>query len=181
MAVRERAVGALDPFGVWRGAARLGARATVAALDAALASRRTGAALDHLLAGPLADAATRALVRGEVLERVTAELLATDVLDHVVAQVVESPATERLVAQVVGSRLVDESIAQLLASREFWHVVDEVARSPAVTDAISVQGFGFADQVAGEVRASSRRADAWLERLARRTLHREAPPQPSLP
>src|SRR5688572_23490891 len=102
MPVGERAIGVLDPFGAWRGAARLGirvirdavGRAAVATVDAALASGRTGEVVDHILAspiaeravrealeGPLADAATRALVRGEVLERVTAELLATEVLD----------------------------------------------------------------------------------------------------
>jgi hypothetical protein len=51
-------------------------------------------------------------------------------------------------------------------------VVEEVARSPAVASAISQQGAGFADQVVGEVGERSRRADAWLERAARRMLHR---------
>jgi hypothetical protein len=51
-------------------------------------------------------------------------------------------------------------------------VVDEVARSPAVTEAIAHQGAGFADQVAGELGERSRRADARLERVARRLLRR---------
>jgi hypothetical protein len=60
--------------------------------------------------------------------------------------------------------------------------VREIAYSPEVMDAISRQGVGFADQVAGGVRARSRRADAWLERVARRALRRkiagELPPGP---
>jgi hypothetical protein len=52
--------------------------------------------------------------------------------------------------------------------------VEEVARSPAVTEAITQQSMGFADQVADGVRAGTRRADDWLERAARRALRREA-------
>jgi hypothetical protein len=41
-----------------------------------------------------------------------------------------------------------------------------------VTDAIAHQGAGFADQVAGELGERSRRADARLEGIVRRLLHR---------
>ena len=63
---------------------------------------------------------------------------------------------DRLVAQVLDSRLVDASVARVLASDELWLVVDEVAQSPAVTEAITQQSAGFADQVAGEVGERSR-------------------------
>ena len=56
--------------------------------------------------------------------------------------------------------------------KELWLLVEEIAESPAVTDAITQQGFGFADEVAGGMRARSRNADAWLERTARRALRR---------
>jgi hypothetical protein len=49
-------------------------------------------------------------------------------------------------------------------------MVEEIAQSPAVTEAIAQQSVGFADQVAGGVRVRSRNADAWLERTARRAL-----------
>ena len=51
-------------------------------------------------------------------------------------------------------------------------MVDEIARSPAVTEAITQQSLGFADQVAGGVRDRSRNADEVLERVARRALRR---------
>jgi hypothetical protein len=80
--------------------------------------------------------------------------------------------------RVIDSRLIDEFVDRLLESEELWVLVDEIARSPAVTDAISTQGIGFADQVAGVVRDRSRTADARVERIARRLLRRrpEAPP-----
>ena len=84
--------------------------------------------------------------------------------------------------RVMESRLLDETVDRLLDSEELWLLVQEIADSPAVTDAIGRQGIGFADQVAGGVRARSRRADAWLERAARRALRRkplgELPPGP---
>jgi len=71
----------------------------------------------------------------------------------------------------------------VLASEELWLVVEEIAQSPAVTAAITQQTAGFADQVAGEVGLRSRRADARLERVARRLLHRPPAPgaEPSTP
>jgi hypothetical protein len=66
-------------------------------------------------------------------------------------------------------------VARLLESEDLWLLVDEVARSPSVTEAISHQGVGFAEQMAGVVRARSRTADARVERLARRVLRREVP------
>ena len=81
---------------------------------------------------------------------------------------------ERLVGRAIDSRLVDETVARLLESEELWVVVEEIAQSPAVTDAITRQSMGFADQVADGVRARSRNADAWLERAARRALRRRA-------
>jgi hypothetical protein len=67
---------------------------------------------------------------------------------------------------------------RVLASRAFWRIVLEVAESPAVADAIARQGAGFADQMAGEVGERTRRADAGLERAARRMLHRGPRPAP---
>ena len=82
------------------------------------------------------------------------------------------------------SPLLDQVVARLLASPELWNLVDEVARSPSVTEAITQQGFGFADQVAGEVRDRSRTADAVVERTTRRLLRRRPrmdPPTGPLP
>ena len=83
---------------------------------------------------------------------------------------------------MLDSRLIDEAVHRLLEGEELWLVVDEIAQSPAVTEAITRQSIGFADQVAGGVRGRSRNADAWLERAARRALRRPpAAPPPGSP
>ena len=80
---------------------------------------------------------------------------------------------ERAVDRVFDERrIVDELVNRLIASEELWVLVDSIAKSPAVTEAIGRQSIGFAEQVAGEVRARSRNADARLERVARRALRR---------
>ena len=180
----------VDPLGLAPRAARAGAAAadTAAAtairvLDRALASPRTEEALDLVLSsplverailkvadGPLVDTAVRAAIRAGLAERIAGELLDSGAVDRAL----DSPRTAELV-----SRLLDAD--------QLWVVVDEIARSPAVTDAISHQSVGFAEQVADEVGQRSRRADAWLESRARRLLHRSpappdvVPPEPGVP
>jgi hypothetical protein len=174
-----------------RGARRaLGRRAedaALATLDALLASRVGAEAVDRVLAsdlasravgkvleGPLVEAVARDVVRYAVLERA----LDDAELERVLVAALDSPAAERLLARVLDSRFLDEAVRRVLEGEELWLVVDEIAQSPAVTEAITRQSIGFADQVAGGVRGRSRNADAWLERTARRALRRPpaAPP-----
>jgi hypothetical protein len=129
-----------------REAGRRAERLTLATLDAVLASRLGEEAVDRVLDSELAK---RAIARA--VERVADEMGEGPALD--------SPAMDRLVAR-------------LLESEELWLIVDEIAQSPAVTEAITRQSVGFADQVAGQVRDRSRSADARLERAARRMLRR---------
>ena len=129
-------------------------------------------AIEAAMRGPLVEAAVRDLVRYHVIERATAELAEDGQLEELVTRALETPAARRMVANVIDSAVVDEAITQLLASDDLWILIDEVARSPAVTEAISHQGMGLADQVAGVVRERSRVADARLERVARRLIGR---------
>src|SRR5436190_75487 len=113
-------------------------------------------------------------VRSAAVERGADELVVDEAaLERVVAAAVDSPAVERVAAQVIESRLLDTIVERLLESEELWLLVDEIARSPSVTEAIGQQSVGFADQVAGQVRIRSQRADARVERVARRLLRRE--------
>ena len=145
---------------------RAGARIALDALDAVLASALVEEATDRVLASPLTE---------HTVTRAVKEVLATDALELAV----QNPDAERLVASLFESHLLDEVVARLLRSDELWLVVDEVARSPAVTDAITQQGFSFADQVAGGVRDRSRSADALVERTTRRLLRRRPRPGPA--
>ena len=81
-------------------------------------------------------------------------------------------------SRVIDSRLLDEVFTRLLESEELWLLVEEIARSPAVTEAITQQSLGFADQVGDEVRNRSGNADVWLERVARRVRHPRRDPEP---
>src|SRR5204863_9609158 len=89
-------------------------------------------------------------------------------------RLLESPQAEQLVARLIESRLVDEAVVRLLDSKDLWLLVDEIARSPYVTAAISHQSVGFVEEMAGVVRDRSAKGDARLERIARRLFRREA-------
>jgi hypothetical protein len=135
-------------------------------------------ALDQAFSGELVDAVADDLVRYRVVERVTERVLQDDALDRVL----ESPGVERIVTRIIESRVVEEAVAQVVGevierlpeTEAMWALVDQIAASPEVTAAITQQGSGFAEQVAGEVRAGSRNADARLERAARRLLRRRS-------
>jgi len=106
------------------------------------------------------------------LETLLATALESEHMQRGIRGAFESDGGRQLVADFFDSGLFDEFVERLLASPALWHLVDEVADSPAVTAAITQQGLGFADQVTGEVRRRTRRADAWLERAAQRLLPR---------
>ena len=139
--------------------------------------RRTVSAATRFVSGVAGDLALGALdgllasrVVDEAIERISAHVLQSPEFEQAVAGAIESPATERLVARVIESRLMEDIVTRLLEREELWLAVEEIARSPAVTEAITQQSLGFADQVAAGVRAGSSGADAWLERTARRVL-----------
>jgi hypothetical protein len=126
------------------------------------------ASLDVVLASSRTDEAVRRVLDSSLVERA----LTGPELERLVAQAVDSPAAERLVARVIDSRLLDDLVTRLLESPELWLLVEEIAGSPAVSEAITQQSLGLADQVATEVRRTSSSADAWLERAARRVTRR---------
>jgi hypothetical protein len=125
-----------------------------------------GEALDPIVERALADG---------VVERAVARVLDGPELERVTVAALDSPAMERLVASAMDSRLVDETVARLLESEDLWLLVEEIAQSPAVTDAITQQSMSFVDEIADGFRERSRSADAWLERAAHRALRRPPP------
>ena len=167
-------------------------RNTLRVIDAALGSSFAQAVVASALRGPLVDAIARECVRSRVVERaiepfaagdsiervlVAAEPIATaPELDRFVTAALDAPAARQLVAHVIESGVVEEAVTRLLASEQLWLLIDEIAGSEAVTDAISHQGAGLVDQVADVVRDRSKSADARLERAARRLVRRPATP-----
>jgi hypothetical protein len=139
---------------------------------------------DQLLAAGVAQTIGDRLLEDGIAEQVAVRLLDGPELERIVELALESPGAERVLTQIVDSRVVDETVvrvmeevaARLPQSAAMWTLIDEIAQSPAVTEAITQQGVGFADQVAGEVRERSRKADARLERAAWRLLRRRPRP-----
>jgi hypothetical protein len=146
-------------------------RAAVRAVEEALTSRQAAALVERI--------ADRLLAQG-LAERFIERLLAAPELERLLQVALDSPGMERLVSRAVQSRLTEATIARLIddavtrlpQTQALWALVDEVAQSPAVIDAMTAQGRGLADDVATDVRDRSRGADDWLERTARRVLHR---------
>jgi hypothetical protein len=138
-------------------------RVTVAIIDGALADGIADRIADRLLAGP-------------ELERIIAKALEQPGVERIVNQVVASPVIQGAIAQVA-----DDAIARLRDSPAMWALIEEIAQSPSVAEAITAQGYGFADQVGDDIRERSRHADARLERLAWRLLRRRSPPGDAAP
>jgi uncharacterized membrane-anchored protein YjiN (DUF445 family) len=142
---------------------------TLGTIDVVLASRFASEIVDHVVASPLVDRTAQRLLTGPEVERLLDMALRSERVEQLLGEALES----RLVDETI-TRLIEETIARLMASDGLWLLVDEVAASPAITEAITQHGVGFADQVADEVRERSRHADAWMETIARRLLRRRA-------
>ena len=141
-------------------------------------------ALDRAAATGVPERLAERMLAEGIAEQIAERLLAGPELERIVDQALESPGMERLVDRIVESRLIEETVTRVVddvvgelpSSESMWALIDVIAQSPAVTEAITQQGFGFADQVADEVRERSRRIDARLERGAWRLLRRRQTP-----
>jgi hypothetical protein len=122
----------------------------------------------RVLQGPELEQIVTNAVDSERTRDGLARVLESEAVERLLDRLLSSPAGERLVAQVLGSPLLTETVTRLLESEQLWILVDEIARSPSVTEAITSQSASFVDQVSDRVRVSSRDADAWVERTARR-------------
>jgi hypothetical protein len=143
-------------------------RAVDRLLDSSELERVINAAVDSVRI----QASLERALQSDTAKRLVDGLFDSGLLDQVVARLFDTGLIDRVIDKVFDSGLMDRILDRLLASDGLWHLIDEVAASPAVTAAISQQGLGFADQVGDEVRARSRKADDWMERAARRLVHR---------
>jgi hypothetical protein len=165
--------------------------------DAIDTGERVGRALTdsrERLPTRLVDGVINALIGEQVLDRVLARIEERDVAQHVAQRVLETgmveqvverllsgPEVRRMLSSAFDSGLPDDVVAQLLASEAVWVLVDEIATSPAVTEAITQQSVGFAEQVGAKARDRSREADARLQRLAGRLGRRRHTSTPGAP
>ena len=121
------------------------------------------------------------VLESDELERILTAAINSGRLQLALQRTLASDGATQLVNSLFDSGLIDRFLERLLASDSLWHLIDEIAASPAVTAAISQQGLGFADQVGGEVRDRARKADDWMDRAARRLVHRTPRAMPAGP
>jgi hypothetical protein len=156
-------------------------------LDAALVGA-FDALLTRLLEDDVIDRVLDRVESAAVAQRIAERLLDDGIAEQIAERVLAGPEAERLLAATLQGPLVEETVAQLLENQAIWVLVDEIARSPSVTEAIAHQGTGFFDQVAERARDRSRKADTRVQRLAERLGRRRreppgagVPERPSLP
>jgi hypothetical protein len=163
--------------GVLHGLASLGTRA--ASTAAKPVTGVVGAAVEAGLS--VERRAVDAVLDSDELERVLVAALDSERLQAGLQRALKSDGARRLVDSFFDSGLFDQLLDRVSKSDALWRMIDEIASSPAVTAAISQQGLGFADQVGGEVRTRTRKADDWLERTARRVARRQPKAPPAEP
>jgi hypothetical protein len=152
-------------------------RAVDLVLDSAELERALNAAVDSVRI----QASLERALDSDTIRRLVDRLFESGLLEQGIDRLFETGLLDQVIDRLFDSGVIDRLFERLLASDALWHLIDEIAGSPAVTAAISQQGLGFADQVTGEVRTRSRKADDWLERAARRIAHRPPrvlPPEP---
>jgi hypothetical protein len=108
-------------------------------------------------------------------------LLTGDAIDLVLERIEAAGVAQRVAQRILEDGIAEQVVTLLLESEELWVLVDEIARSPSVTEAITHQSVGFVDQVTDTVREHSRDADAWVERAARRLRRRRGGSPAPLP
>jgi hypothetical protein len=159
--------GALTVVGAGRAFERR-ARVSLAATATHAIQQVIDAILDRLLTDETVDRIMQSVEAAGLAQLVADRMLADGIAEQIAQRAIAGPELARVVASVIQSELLDETIARLLEAPALWVLVDEVARSPSVTEAIAHQGTGFVEEVAGKARDRSRDADAWVQRAARR-------------
>jgi hypothetical protein len=138
-------------------------------------------AVDRVLASDELERVINATVNSVHVQAALVQATQSEAVDRLVDSLFESGVIDRVMNRMLDSGALDRFLVRMASSEGLWQLIDEISASPAVTAAISQQGLSFADQVGEEVRERSRRADDWVERAARRLVHRRpsvGPPQP---
>lgn len=155
--------------------------AGIAGAAAGVGVRLERRAVDRVLESDELERIVNATVNSAHVQSALVQATQSEAVDRLVDSLFDSGVVDRVMDRLLDSGALDRFLVRLASSEGLWKLIDEIAASPAVTAAISQQGLSFADQVGGEMRDRSRRADDWVERAARRLVHRQprvGPPQP---
>ncbi len=140
-------------------------------LDDVLTAPEVERAINRVLAGTLPDAIVRSLIENQVVENVAGELAASVEIDAVVTTVLEHETTQQLVAAVIASPGLDQVLIQAtdraLRGPELQRVIEYVAASPEIRDALQQQSTTLAQEMAQGLRSKAE----GLDDIAERTVH----------
>ncbi|HET6549240.1 MAG TPA: hypothetical protein VFG79_12315 [Solirubrobacter sp.] len=144
-----------------------------------LAAPEVERAVDRMLAGPLPDAIVRSLLEHHVVEHLADELAASVDVDAAVTTVLEHETTQRLVAAVIASPGMDRVLVQAtdraLRGPELQRVIEHVAASAEVREALTQQSTTLAQEMAVGLRSKAESLDDVAERAAHGWFRRPHP------
>jgi hypothetical protein len=127
--------------------------------------------VDRMIAGPLPDAIVRALIEHRVVEHLAEELAASVEIEAAVTTVLEHETTQQLVAAAIASPGLDQVLVQAtdraLRGPELQRVLQHVAASPEIRDALQQQSTTLAQEMAQGLRSKAES----LDDIAERTVH----------
>jgi hypothetical protein len=148
-------------------------------IEDVLASPEVARTIDRVLAGALPDAVVRSLLAHRLPERVAGELAASVDLDVAVTAVLDRDSTHQLVQAVLASpgfdRLLVQATDRALTGPEMQRIVQHVAGSPEVREALTRQSTSLAEEMVASVRTRAESLDDAAERTVRGWLRRPRP------
>lgn len=169
-------------------------KATETAIESVVGSAAVQDSIERVVASPAMTSAVDAVVGSEAVqetvERVLSgpavasaleTILSPETIDMIADEVARSQMVQKITIAAIEAGEIAPIIDALLEREELWILVQTIAESPAVIDAIRQQGFGFADQVGDEVRGRSRTADEVLARTARTFIGRRGKMKAQMP
>ena len=145
----------------------MGSKAVQDSIERVVASPAMTSAVDAVVGSQAVQETLERVVSGPAVASALRTVLSPETVDMIADEVAESQMVQKITVAAIEAGEIAPIIDALLEREELWILVQTIAESPAVIDAIRQQGFGFADQVGDEVRGRSRTADEILARTAR--------------
>lgn len=121
-------------------------------------------------------ATTDAWLGSPELERIVVAIVEHEGTDRLADRILDSPLARRIGQQAVDAGVVDALLDRLAERDVFWTLIDTIAGSAAVSEAIAVQSRSAVTDVVDGVRDGAAQADDWLERIALRVVGRRSAP-----
>ena len=148
-------------------------------VEDALGAPEVTRVIDRAFAGRLPDAIVTSLLEQRVPERIAAEIADSVDLDVAITTALDHETTQQIVQTVLLSpgfdRLLVQATDRALNGPEMQRVIEHVAASPEVREALTRQSATLADEMVTGVRTRAEVLDDAVERTVRGWLRRPRP------